>query len=128
MSHAAFKKYKTTSIQSASREKILLMLYEGAIKFVKLAILAIEKDNVKDKCENIGRAYDIVLELNNTLDHKIGGDVAVRLEQLYQFMIEQLIAANTKNDIESLRNVQKLLETLHEGWVQAIQKLKNENK
>ncbi len=128
MSNAALKKYKTTSIQSASREKILLMLYEGAIKFVKLAILAVENNNVKDKCENIGRAYDIILELNNTLDHKVGGDVAKNLEQLYQFMIEQLIKANTQNDVESLKTVQKLLETLHDGWVQAIQKLKNENR
>lgn len=125
MSNAA-QKYKTTSIQSASREKILLMLYEGAIKFIKLAIQGVEKNNIKDKCENIGRAYDIILELNNTLDHKVGGEVAARLEQLYQFMIEQLIKANTKNDIESLKTVQKLLETLHEGWVLAIQKLKNE--
>jgi len=128
MSNAAYKKYKETSIQSASREKILIMLYEGAIKFTKLAIMAVEKNNVKEKCENIGRAYDIVLELNNTLDHKVGGEVAGRLEQLYQYMIEQYIKANTTNDIEALRTVQKLLETLHEGWVQAIQKIKNEAK
>lgn len=128
MSNAAYKKYKETSIQSASREKILIMLYEGAIKFTKLAIMAVEKNNVKDKCENIGRAYDIVLELNNTLDHKVGGEVAARLEQLYQYMIEQYIKANTSNDVEALKTVQKLLETLHEGWVQAIQKIKNETK
>jgi flagellar protein FliS len=126
MSNAAHKKYKTTSIQSASREKILLMLYEGAIKFIKLAIQGVEKKNVKEKCENIGRAYDIILELNNTLDHKVGGDVAARLEQLYQYMIEQLIKANIETNVEPLQTVQKLLETLHEGWVQAIQKLKNE--
>jgi flagellar protein FliS len=125
MSNAA-SKYKTTSIQSASKEKILLMLYEGAIKFIKLAIQGVEKKSVKDKCENIGRAYDIILELNNTLDHKVGGDVSARLEQLYQFMIEQLIKANIENNTESLKTVQKLLETLYEGWVQAIQKLKNE--
>jgi flagellar protein FliS len=127
MSNAAHK-YKTTSIQSASREKILLMLYEGAIKFVKLAIQGIEKNSIKEKCENIGRAYDIILELNNTLDHKVGGEIASRLEQLYQFMIEQLIKANTESDVEPLKTVQKLLETLHEGWVQAVQKLKNETR
>lgn len=128
MSNTAHKKYKTTSIQSASREKILLMLYEGAIRFIKLAIQGIEKNNVKEKCENIGRAYDIILELNNTLDHKVGGEVSMRLEQLYQFMIEQLIKANMDSNPETLRTVQKLLETLHEGWVQAIQKLKNETR
>lgn len=128
MSNAAYKKYKETSIQSASREKILLMLYEGAIKFTKLAIIGIEKNSVKEKCENIGRAYDIVLELNNTLDHKVGGELAQRLEQLYQYMIEQYIKANTQNDVAALKTVQKLLETLYDGWVQAIQKMKNEAK
>ncbi len=128
MSNAAYKKYKETSIQSASREKILLMLYEGAIKFTKLSIQGIEKNDIKSKCEHIGRAYDIVLELNNTLDHKVGGELAQRLEQLYQYMIEQYIKANTHNDVEALKTNLKLLETLHEGWVQAVQKLKNETK
>lgn len=125
MSSAAAKKYKQTAVQSASKEKLLLMLYEGAIKYTKMAIAAMENNNIKEKCECIGRAYDIVLELNNTLDHKIGGDLAVRLEQLYMFMSDQYIKANTENNPEPLRTVLKLLETLNEGWVGAVQKLKN---
>jgi flagellar protein FliS len=124
----AYKKYKETSIQSASKEKILLMLYEGAIKFVKLSIQAMENKQIKVKCENIGRAYDIILELNNSLDHKIGGDVASQLEQLYMYMTDQLSKANIHNDPENLKIVLKLLETLHQGWVEAIHKLKNEGK
>ena len=65
------QKYKATSVQSASREKILLMLYEGAIKFTKRGIMAIEAGDVAERGTNIGRAYDIVLELMNTLDHKV---------------------------------------------------------
>jgi flagellar protein FliS len=128
MSSTAYKKYKETAIQSASREKILLMLYEGAIKFIKLAIQAVEKKQIKEKCENIGRAYDIILELNNSLDHKVGGQISAQLEQLYHYMTEQLIKANMNGDTEALKVVLKLLETLHEGWVQAIQKLKSEVK
>ncbi len=128
MTNTAYKKYKETAIQSASKEKILLMLYEGAIKFVKLSIQALEKNQIKDKCENIGRAYDIILELNNSLDHKVGGAVAGQLEQLYMFMTDRLSHANIHNDVESLKTVQKLLETLHQGWAEAIQKLKNETK
>lgn len=128
MTNTAYKKYKETAIQSASKEKILLMLYEGAIKFVKLSIQALEKNQIKDKCENIGRAYDIILELNNSLDHKVGGAVASQLEQLYMFMTDRLSQANIHNDVESLKTVQKLLETLHQGWAEAIQKLKNETK
>ncbi len=123
-SNAAYKKYKETSITSASREKLLLMMYEGAIKFTKKAMQDLEQKNIPGKCENIGRAYDIILELNNTLDHKVGGDLAAQLEQLYMFMTEQLAKANIHNDMSALQSVLKLLETLYEGWKQAVDKIK----
>ena len=78
---AAYQKYKTSSIQSASREKILLMLYEGAIKFTKKAIIACEQKDIGERGLNIGRAFDIIMELNNTLDHKIGGSIAANLRR-----------------------------------------------
>lgn len=127
MNKSAYQKYKTTSVQSASREKILLMLYEGAIKFTKLAIKAIEEKKIADRGVNIGRAFDIVMELNNTLDHKVGGDIASQLEQLYMFMMEQYTQANIKGDAAPLQANLKLLNTLYDGWVQAVEKLKKES-
>lgn len=121
-----YQKYKSTSIASASREKLLLMMYEGAIKFTKLAIKACEEKKIAERCENIGRAFDIVLELNNTLDHKIGGEIASKLEQLYMFMTEQYTKANISGSPEPLKTNLKLLETLYDGWVQAVEKLKKE--
>lgn len=121
----AYQKYKATSIQSASREKLLLMMYEGAIKFVKLAIAAIEKKDIAARGENIGRAFDIVLELNNTLDHKVGdGELAKQLEQLYMFITDQFTKANINNDAKPLQEALKILETLYEGWKQAIEQIK----
>ncbi|MGZ3772837.1 MAG: flagellar export chaperone FliS [Pseudobdellovibrionaceae bacterium] len=122
----AYQKYKATSVQSASREKILLMLYEGAIKFTKLAIKAAEEKKIADRGINIGRAFDIVMELNNTLDHKVGGDISVQLEQLYMFMMEQYTKANISGSPEPLKANLKLLQTLYDGWVQAVEKLKKE--
>ena len=101
----AYQKYKTTSIQSASREKLLLMMYEGAIKFTKLAIQAAEEKKIADRGMNIGRAYDIVMELNNTLDHKVGGDISKNLEQLYMYMTELFTKANLTGDPAPLREV-----------------------
>lgn len=120
----AYQKYKTTSVQSASKEKILLMLYESCIKFTKLAIKAAEEKKIADRCHNIGRAFDIVMELNNTLDHKVGGDVSVQLEQLYMFIMEQYTKANISGSPEPLRSCLKILENLYSGWVQAVEKLK----
>ncbi len=120
----AYGKYKETAIQSASKEKLLLMLYEGAIKFVKKAIIACEKKDIADRGYNVGRAYDIIMELNNTLDHKVGGEIAMRLEQLYMFITDQLTKSNVTGDPEPLRQALKILDTLYDGWTKAIEQLK----
>lgn len=123
MSHQ-YQKYKQTQVVSASREKLLLMMYEGAIKFTKLAIKAAEEKNVYERCTNLSRAYDIVMELNNTLDHNVGGDISRQLEQLYMFISDQFTQANISGNPEPLKNALKVLETLHEGWKGAVEKLK----
>lgn len=121
---SGYQKYKATSVKSAGREKLLLMMYEGAIKFNKRAIIACEKKDIAARGENIGRVYDIILELMNTLDHKVGGNIAEQLEQLYMFMTDQLTKANVSGQPEPLQEVLKILEILHDGWVQAVNKIK----
>lgn len=123
---AGYQKYKTTSVQSASKEKILLMLYEGAIRFMKQAIVAIEKKDIAARGTNVGRAFDIVMELNNTLNFEAGGELAKSLEQLYMFVTDQLTQANIKNDRVPLEHALKTMETLYSGWVEAVEKLKRE--
>lgn len=122
----AYQKYKSTSVTSASREKLLLMMYEGAIKHTKLAITAAEQNKIADRGTNILRAFDIVMELNNTLDHKVGGDISLNLERLYMFITDQYTKANMNGDVEALKAALKILETLYEAWVQAVEKLKKE--
>lgn len=123
----AYQKYKTTAVTSASKEKILLMLYEGAIKFIKRAIKACEEKNIAERGLNIGRACDIIMELNNTLDHKVGGDISKNLEQLYIFITDQLTKANISGDSKHLFDALKILDTLNDAWVQAIEKNKKES-
>lgn len=101
-------------------------MYEGAIKFNKMAIKAAEDKKIAERCENIGRAFDIVLELNNTLDHKVGGPIAAQLEQLYMYITEQYTKANISGEIRPLQDALKVLENLYEGWKQAIENLKKD--
>ena len=122
-----YAKYKQAAVMTASREQILLMLYEGAIKFTKLAVKALEEKKIAERGQNIIRAYDIVMELQATLDHKVGGDLSRQLEQLYLFMMDQYTKANIKSDPEPLKSNIKILENLYEGWKQAIEKIKKEN-
>ena len=85
-----------------------------------------DEGNIGDRGLNIGKAYDIILELNNTLDHSVGGEIASNLEQLYMFITEQLTSANINGDKKPLEEVLKILTTLHSGWKEAIESLKKE--
>ncbi len=119
-------KYKQTSVQSASREKLLLLLYEGAIRFMKQALIAIDSKDIAGRGLNIGRAFDIVNELNNTLNHEAGPEIAKNLEQLYIFITEQLTQSNATGQRKPLEDALKIMETLYVGWVEAIEKIKRE--
>lgn len=123
---AGYQKYKNTSIQSASKEKLLLMLYEGAIRFMKLARKACDENDIAERGLNIGKAYDIILELNNTLDHNVGGEISANLEQLYMFITDQLTQANITGEGKYLDDAIRVTTTLHAGWKEAIEKLKKD--
>lgn len=102
------------------------MLYEGAIRFTKQAIKAAEEKKIADRGMMIGRVYDIIMELNNTLDHKVGGEISKNLEQLYLFIMEKLTRANITGDPEHLKVCLTVLENLYVGWQGAVEKLKKE--
>ena len=79
--------YKKTSINTASKEQVLLMLYETAIKNCKKAIWAIEQDKIAIKGKCIGKLQDIVIELNNSLDFEVGGSISDELSSLYDYIL-----------------------------------------
>lgn len=117
--------YKQTAVKTANRGQIVIMLYEGAIQNVKKATIAVEKKDIRTKGMAIGKAHDIINELLNTLDFEVGGKIAQDLERLYNFMTEQLVKANLDSSKEPLQTVQKLLETLLEGWKGAVSNAPN---
>ncbi len=120
--------YKQTSVKTASKEQILLMLYQAAIKNCKKAIEAIERKDLAEKGQFIGKLQDIVIELNSSLDFEVGGDVAKELSSLYDFMLHSSTQANIKIDKEPLVGVLDVLTTLYEGWQQAVKQLRQEAK
>lgn len=120
--------YKKTSVQTASKEQILLMLYQAAIRNCKKAIEAIDNKNVAKKGEFIGKLQDIVIELNNSLDFEVGGDVAKELASLYDYILYSSTQANIKIEKEPLEGCLNVLNTLYDGWAQAIKSLKAEKK
>lgn len=92
------------------------MLYEGAIKFLNLAIAEIDAKNYAQKGIYIDKAHDIINELNAVLDLEAGGEIASNMRKLYLFMTSHLTQANIKCDIQKIREVINLLEELNKGF------------
>lgn len=126
--NAYLNQYQQNQIDTASPEQILIMLYDGAIRFTRQALEAMESGDHKTKMEKISRALAIVAEFSNTLDRELGGEMADNLDALYQFMIRELTSANLQNDAEKLRVVTGLLSDLRETWMQAIEISREEQK
>ena len=110
--------YRKNQISTSSQGRLILMMYEGAIKFTSLAVDSMAKGDVANQGKYIQKAHDIVNELSLALDFKKGGDVALRLESLYQFALSQLTLANIKSDKKPLQAVLNILTPLLEAWTQ----------
>ena len=108
--------YEETNVITQDRGKIIVMLYDGAIKFLNQAINAIQRNDDEAKGRYILRAQDIIMELNNVLDLEAGGQVSVNLRQLYIFMWKHLNQANVKRDADMIKKVVELLHELNQGW------------
>ena len=108
--------YKENAVNTQSKGRLITMLYEGAIKFMNLAIKELEAGHYLEKGEYIAKAQNIINELNAVLDMDGGGELAVNLRQLYNFMSKRLSEANSKKDPRLIREVIKLMEELNQGW------------
>ena len=110
------KTYQETAVTTQTQGKLIVMLYEGAIKFLKLAIKEIQAGNPEEKGKYINKALDIINELNAVLDMEQGGEVAINLRGLYMFMIRHLTEANIKQDARKVNEIITLLQELNQSW------------
>jgi len=111
-----FAAYKDAAVTTQSKGRLIVLLYEGAIKFMKLAVKELEANNFEAKGRYIGRAQDIINELNVVLDVDAGGEIAANLRSLYGFMNRRLSEANTARDPQMIREVITLMEELGQSW------------
>jgi flagellar protein FliS len=115
-----YAQYKNTQIQTATPGQLILLLYEGGIKFCKLAKLSIEESNIMNANNYIIKVQDIISELMASLDVKKGGEIASNLYSLYDYMLTKLLEANLKKNKEAVEEVQALLEELRDSWKVAL--------
>lgn len=110
--------YRRIEAESRSPMELVVMLYDGAIRFVGEATTAIARGDVGARGQAISRTLTIVAELQNTLNIQDGGTIAQELDRLYTYITTRLLDVTVKKDAAALDEVEKVLVTLRDGWVQ----------
>jgi flagellar protein FliS len=113
--------YYQTQIQSRSPLELVVMLYDGAIRFLQQTVDAMQSGDLHAKRDSLSRATAIVAELHGMLDLEQGGEVAASLDSLYAYMMERLTIANQQRDPAPVAEVMRLMTGLREAWSQIAQ-------
>ena len=110
--------YQNSAVQSASPLQLVIMLYDGAIRFCRLGQEAMNNGDLYQQNSYIQKAQKIVAELMSCLDMQKGGPIAENLFALYTYAYNQLVEANVEDNEQGLRQAMKVLEQLRESWVE----------
>jgi len=124
--NAQLKQYQQTQIQTATPEKLLIMLYNGAINFLNKSKVYMEERDYAQTNTFLLKAQAIITEFMNTIDWDPNPDFAQNLYSLYEFMNFTLVQANIKKDPEKVDVVIDLLKTLKSAWEEAAVKVAKE--
>ncbi|MBX7121611.1 MAG: flagellar export chaperone FliS [Opitutaceae bacterium] len=119
--------YQAQSILTASPGQLVLMLFDGTLRFLNVAreAFAQEEDSPR-RIENINtalvRAQNIIIELRATLNLSEGGEYAANLDRLYEYYLRRLIEANIRKQVEPVIEVYQLIQQLRDGWAEMLRK------
>lgn len=119
----AYQVYRETQAQTAAPGELVVMLYQGAIRFVGAGIDAIENKDLAAAHTGLVKAQAIVSELAETLDMERGGEIARNLASIYEFMSRRLVEANVSKHSKPAREVQMLLRELLPAWQAAARQM-----
>ncbi len=115
-------RYLKTQIETASQPQLLVMLFDGAVKKLHLSKKAIAEKNIEKSHTELTKVQKIFTELMIALDFEKGGDIASNLLRIYDFIYHYLVRANIKQDSSLIDEVLPIVESLRDGWTQAVDK------
>jgi flagellar protein FliS len=121
-----YEAYKKTQAQTATKGDLLLMLYDGAVRYALRARAAIESRDITAANNSIQRVEGIISELSVTLDRESSPEIADCLARLYEYMMHLLIQANIRKSVEPLDEVISMLMDLRDTWRQAARRASGE--
>ena len=114
--------YQEIAVQTSSPTKLVVMLYEGAIRFLGQSVTAIKSKDIDTKRQSIDRAMAVIQHLQSTLDRDRGGDVAAELDRLYIYITSKVLEGSTRLQTEPIEEAIKLLNVLLSGWEEIVKK------
>ncbi len=116
-SYGAAKTYKQQGVMTSSREKLVVLLYEAAMRELEQARSGLgDRKTAARVGESLGKAFSIVTELRSALNHEEAPEISIKLEQLYNFVTDRITIANRERQEESILEALKILRELKEGW------------
>ena len=118
MQQQAYAQYKNNKVMTASGPELTLMLYDGAIKFLNIADVAIEKNDIQKAHTNLIKTERIIEYLRNTLDMKYA--VAQDFENMYSYIYRRLVEANISKDREIVQEVNKHMHSIRDNWIEVM--------
>lgn len=111
-------RYREMEIKTATPEMLIVKMYEGAMRFIRVAREAHMAGRVGDRGNAISRSLAIISELQQSLNMQAGGEIASNLDSLYMFITDRLLEANVRGRVEALDEVTDVLAELHGAWVE----------
>ena len=120
--------YKKASVNTLDQNKLIIMLYDGAIKNANFAVQYMESGEIEKVHDSLIKTKNIVTELLATLNMDQGGEIAKNLKSLYSYMFSQLVEANMEKKSKPVLSVIDLLKELRGAWIQIREKKKPEEK
>ncbi|WII37237.1 flagellar export chaperone FliS [Paenibacillus thiaminolyticus] len=113
---AGYQAYQKNKYETASPHKLILMLYNGALKYINQAESALVEGNHSSAHQNILKVQDIIYELIACLNEREGGEIAKNLKNLYLYVIDQLVQANIQKSSKPLAEVRSVIQSIKEAW------------
>lgn len=120
MASDPYRQYQKVRVETADRGALVLMLYEGALRFLGRGRKSLQNRDLEGAHKNLLRSQDIIAELMASLDLEKGGEIAAGLFRLYDYMYRLLLEANLKKDPQPLEQVEMMLSELRDTWKEIL--------
>jgi flagellar protein FliS len=119
---APLPRYLQSQVLTATREQLVVLSYDGVLRFLARAVRGIEQGDYDEKHLGLTRAQALIVELRSTLDFSVSPALAFNLARLYDYFVQQLALADAEDDLSRVKQVMGLVEELREAWGQAARR------